>query len=364
MRRSSTIATLRRRLGALTIACSTLASLAGGSTIVSARETFDHGSASAANGPFLVTVQQPGTHQAQLLAVQPGHSPRVLVSDLPGQTRIAPSPRGRYVALAEDVRGLWILDSTGHGLRRLLFPPASSSPTSHRLVVGSVAWSPDRYTIAYTIMEAPLNPDAPRLTLDEPDPSVGIWLVRYDTGRPRQVATARHLGYNLGHLSWSSDGRRIAVTGLRLAVVTITTGYVRHVSIQMALDAAFSPTTLSLVVAAPSCATTSRDAAPHADLGPKEGSGVMFCATDADGQQTHVLGRDSTLSAEGVDGMLIRVVWSPDGRRLALLIDRARRCLEIRILDVATGHVRKMVLASSYAPTYDFSDLAWLHVRI
>ena len=62
--------------------------------------------------------------------------------------------------------------------------------------------------------------------------------------------------------------------------------------------------------------------------------------------------------------MLIRVVWSPDGRRLALLIDRARRCLEIRILDVATGHVRKMVLASSYAPTYDFSDLAWLHVRI
>ncbi len=58
------------------------------------------------------------------------------------------------------------------------------------------------------------------------------------------------------------------------------------------------------------------------------------------------------------------VVWSPDGRRLALLIDRARRRLEIRILDVVTGHVRKMVLASSYAPTYDFSDLAWLHVRI
>ncbi len=364
MRRPSTIATLRRRLGALTIACSTLASLAGGSTIVTARETFDHGSASAANGPFLVTVQQPGTHQAQLLAVQPGHSPRVLVSDLPGQTRIAPSPRGRYVALAEDVRGLWLLDSTGRGLRRLLFPPASSSPTSHRLVVGSVAWSPDRFTLAYTIIEAPLDPNAPRLSLGEPDPHVGIWLVRYDSGRSWQIATTSQVGYSLGHLSWSSDGRRIAVASDKVAIVDIVTGYTRYLPLHMVSDAMFSPTTLSLVVASTSCTTKSSKAGPQAALGSPESSSVLFCTTDSHGQHIHVLGRDPSISTSGVDGILVRVVWSPDGRSIAYLIVRSRTHLDIGIMDIATGHVQKMRLPSSYVPTYDFSDLAWLHVRI
>lgn len=33
-------------------------------------------------------------------------------------------------------------------------------------------------------------------------------------------------------------------------------------------------------------------------------------------------------------------------------------------MDIATGHVQKMRLPSSYVPTYGFSELAWIHARI
>src|SRR5581483_11838221 len=94
---------------------------------------------------------QPGPTEGQILTVQSGRVVRVLASGLPYPFMggLAPSPRGRYVAYGAGAEGLSIVTPDGAHSRRLLVPPRSAFHNT--LGIGPVAWSPDRYTLAYVV---------------------------------------------------------------------------------------------------------------------------------------------------------------------------------------------------------------------
>jgi hypothetical protein len=66
------------------------------------------------------------------------------------------STGGEDVAVAPgtppQTQGLWLVPSTGGSSRRLLLPPRSVE--GNQLGIGPVAWSPDRYTLAYAVNPA------------------------------------------------------------------------------------------------------------------------------------------------------------------------------------------------------------------
>jgi len=132
--------------------------------------------AGIANGPFLLLIPAAAATHATLAAAQPGRAERILVRTLPAVTTLAPSPHGRFIALAEGAQGLWLVGSDGAHPHRLLSTPyttppgpgcgggnsgsagtprssgiASSRPTPPRLEIGAVAWSSDGLTLAYTL---------------------------------------------------------------------------------------------------------------------------------------------------------------------------------------------------------------------
>ncbi len=307
---------------------------------------------SSVDGPLLFTGRAPGEPGVTLFAAQPMQAPRALVRQLPDNTIVAPSPRGRYIALAERERGLWLVNSDGSGLHRLLSPPPPRPGPTGGYYIGAVAWSPDRYTIAYAIVQPlgyPLYPPAPR---GKPD---GIWLVRYDGGPPRQLATNAQLGVDgAGRLSFSSDGRTLAAVaysgraGYNVAI-DVATGRVESLlgTVVNVDDVQFSPTSAMLAYLA-------------AELAPIAGSPHDYVAEDvlsvADAQGKHRTALvHSTLSTS-----FRNVAWAPDGRGVAYLRiapPGTNAVDEIRSVDVATGRVRTLIIAT---PRQQLMSLVWM----
>ena len=161
---------------------------------------------STVNGPLLVIDQQ-GERSAQvqigaghdeILAVQDG-AVRVVAKGLTATCcalgGLAPSPRGRYIAFSQEpnyskgsngvdkptTEGLWLVSANGTGLHRLLLPPPAArlrNPVRYGdpLSIAPVAWSLDRYTLAYAVdlfTDTSINPDFARDT--------GIWLTLLPT---------------------------------------------------------------------------------------------------------------------------------------------------------------------------------------
>jgi hypothetical protein len=91
------------------------------------------------------------------------------------------STGGADVAVAPgtppQTQGLWLVPSTGGSRRRLLLPPRSVE--RNQLGIGPVAWSPDRYTLAYAV-----NPGGGVMNVSRTEPALGIWLTRYDHVHP------------------------------------------------------------------------------------------------------------------------------------------------------------------------------------
>ncbi len=223
----------------------------------------------AVNGPLLVTVARPNTPDNVLLAVRPGLSPRVLISGLPSRAGIAASPWGRYIALAEGARGLWLVNADGTHLYRRLLPPP---PTQHvyPLIIAAVAWSPDRYTLAYVVDED--RSSGKGYTGYAAEPHVGVWMARYDGGPARQIVSSAHFDYTLLGVSWASDARHIAMDANGSVVtIDVVTG---RVGASVDGVGAYSPVAPQLVYTTDqggSCGPTSR-----------EGS-IFFCLIDAQG---------------------------------------------------------------------------------
>jgi len=247
------------------------------------------------NGPLLVTAVQRGTNSASetILAVGPGQASRSLVSNLPAGTGIGASPRGRYIALAEGERGLWLVKTNGTGLYRRLLPP---SPTQHvyPLTISAVAWSPDHYTLAYVVDEDLSSATGPGQPAYAADAHIGVWIARYDGGAARQVATDTRLGDALFSLSWASDGRRIAVVGNGVTQIVDVAAGRAHLGVEGV--GAFLPTS-------PVLAYTG-DACDHSD----SNGGNAFCVVNEQGNHQRVVGHDTAQGSSPGN-----VVWSPDG---------------------------------------------------
>lgn len=160
------------------------------------------------NGSLVVLDVQAGmgpgqAGAARILAVQGGGVARVLAREqaAPSVGGLAPSPRGLYVAYATNrstsmapspqAPGLWQVSSTGGPAHLIASSPVSTR--GNRLEIGPVTWSPDRYTLAYAVVVP-----GEGLADSQRELALGVWLTRYDGGRPRQLATNARLGITSG----------------------------------------------------------------------------------------------------------------------------------------------------------------------
>jgi len=299
------------------------------------------------NGPILAIVGMNGEGGRSpyfgLVAAGAG-GVTVLVQRLPDTFGgLAPSPRGRYIAIVGGT-GLWEADVDGSHLRRVLSPPTS---------VGAVAWSPDRFTLAYA----------------GAGNAGGLYLTRYDgTGPRRLLATAARLGaalgprvrdISIGRLSWSSDGRTIAANvasdllpgnGYAVLLVDAATGRVRS-AIRGVFDASFSPAAPALAYLSPAPARAGQ---------PPEG--FTLSVSDATGGHPRALFSTPYFVEDPV--------WSPDGASLAYgwTGERVEKFFqgeaEIHAVNVATGAVRTIATWSDPAMRgRAFISLAWSHIR-
>ncbi len=309
------------------------------------------------DGTLLVTGHAPGASGAILFAADPARTsttPRALVRALPAGTAIGPSPRGRYIALAEGARGLWLVNSDGTGPRRLLpAPPPAPGPTGTRYI-DAVAWSPDRYTLAYAVGQPlgyPRYPAPPRAAPD------GIWLVRYDGGTPRLLVSNARLGVDgVNRLSFSADGRTLAAAADQgrsadNLAVDASTGRSTPLpgAVATADDVQISP-------AAPRLAYQAVVYIPVPGQPNTEDAEDGVFVSDARGRRQTLLVRTSSTSIQDP-------VWSPDGRSVAYLWGgpSSRGIVdEVHAVDVATGRVRTLV---EMASRQQFMDLAWMHCQ-
>jgi hypothetical protein len=319
------------------------------------------------NGP-LVVLHTPGGMggREEILEVQQGRVSRVLVRGLPSPHMggLAPSPRGRYLAYGEDAtvapgappqtQGLWLVPSTGGSPRRLLLPPRSVE--GNQLGIGPVAWSLDRYTLAYAV-----NPGGGVMYGSRPEPGLGIWLTRYDHVHPRLLVTFVQLGavdappvrapFVINQLSWSPDGHTLAVSTFRrvpgatqsahavpvILAVNTATGAVRML-VRGAQDGVFAPRGAALAYTASGSGSA--------------GGGTLQVA-DAQGRHGRVLAR----------GPISSPAWAPDGRTLAYIAGGTA----IRTVAVATGQTRLVLTVSApglHPRGGQFLRLAWMHTRV
>jgi len=328
-------------------------------------------------GPLLVLGTARSGGGATLFAVADGHAPAVLVSGLPTESAVAPSPRGRYIALAEGPRGLWLVDSDGTRRRRLLPAPRSYAPRTYALSIRAVAWSPDRYTLAYSVSQDYLGPPpktpfvSPSLP---PDSRVGLWVTRYDTPRPRQLS---HLvGCGPQHcdaaidLSWSSDGHTLGAAvyagpGIAPYQIDVATGR-QHLLLPSGTGdpppyVVYSP--VSLRIAYLSLVSPIYNDKRTPDPGSPPEQDALLAIADTRGEHARVVVQ--------TPHMLASPAWSPDGRSIAYLWQRSTFTtsgddgLELHAVDVATGRVRMWLrgpLPAAFASD-DVVSLAWMHAR-
>lgn len=339
----------------------------------------------AVNGPLLVLdarggMGQVGPGDGQILVVQQDRVARVLARGLPFPFAggIAPSPRGREVAYGEDsvlttinpprTQGLWLVPSGGGAARRLLLPPHSTEHNT--LGIGPIAWSPDGAMLAYAVdvvAGVVVNPAQ--------EHGLGLWLTRRYNPQPRLLATNAHLGavdvprqtgsaaahatgspFPIETLSWSPDGRTLAVSTFRVATetpamrvarvilaLTLKTGTVRML-VKGAYDGVYAPSSSMLAYV--------RD----------EAKGVCLFIADAQGQHERAILRRPFIRD---------IAWSPNGRSLAYIgavgaaVSGRLPKAAVYTVNVATGQVRLLLRESQVGQPLlpsggQFLRLAWL----
>jgi Tol biopolymer transport system component len=237
------------------------------------------------------------------------------------------------------------------------------------LGVESVAWSPDRYTLAYAV-----NIAADFAVNPLKDRGLGIWLTRYDRARPRLLVTPAQLGavgtgktgtaggetFAIAGLSWSPDGRTLAVSTFRPAPGAAQPG--QAMPVVLAVDAATGKTRLLLAGAHDAAFAPTSGALAYVTGEPNKG-GMSLRVADAHSRHVRVLAT--------VNGPIASPAWSPDGRTIVYITGSytGNGGTEIRTIDVASG-TTQVVLSTAGSrqrllpPGGQFVRLAWMHTRV
>jgi WD40 repeat protein len=211
-----------------------------------------------------------------------------------------------------DQQGLWVMQRDGSGLHRLLTPPPSAA--GNFLAIGPLAWSADSKTLAYSVQ--PLGSG-----VSCPDPAAGgVWLTSVMQPQPRRLANAAQLGLlqplpsgqpgcplSISRLSWSPDGKRLAVSAYRLKSGATQPGDLEPVILAVNVG---SGTARPLVVGGANGAFAPRSGrVAYTTL--VYPTVTTIWVADPDGQH-----RRKVLT---VQESIFDLVWAPDGRFLAFL---------------------------------------------
>lgn len=286
-------------------------------------------------------------------AVRRGNTPRVLARmPVASVSGLAPSPRGRYVAYAVNAPeaagparqkpGIWLARAGGGSPVFAVAPPSPVAGAA----IASLAWSSDRYTLAYAVGIA--GEGSPALQSQH---ALGLWLTDYQGGRPHELISNASLGVtsaSITRVDWTPDRRAIIVStalpgagGNVPAVLSVdaVSGRV-HTLLRAGQDAAVNPATGALAY------TTTT---PH---------GTTLWVADAHGSHP----RRVTAVSPGSP------VWSPDGHLLGYLDHLSdSAATTIRVVDLATGRLHSVVADDAPGQTAllvhgHFYALAWLHI--
>jgi len=319
--------------------------------------------APALNGPLVVLDVQAGTAPGQqgaarIVTVESagaggrGATLRVLTRvPVASVSGLAPSPRGRYVAYAVNAPdtagparqkpGIWLARVGGGPSVFAVAPPSAVAGAA----IASLAWSPDRYTLAYAVAIA--GEGSPALQSQH---ALGLWLTRYQGGRPHELISDASLGItsaSITRVDWTPDRRAIVVStalpGAGGNVPTVlsvdaVSGRV-HTLLRPGQDAAVNPATGALAYTT----TTTR--------------GTTLWVADVHGDHP----RRVTAVSPGPPA------WSPDGRLLAYLDHLSdSAATTIRVVDLATGRLHSVLADDVPGQTAllmhgHFYALAWLH---
>jgi dipeptidyl aminopeptidase/acylaminoacyl peptidase len=210
------------------------------------------------------------------------------------------------------------------------------------------------YALVYAVVQPLGYPRYPAPPRAQPD---GLWLIRYDRGAPRLLASNAQLAVDgIGRLSFSADGRTLAVVasqGQRAdnLAVDVATGRATPLlrTVDNVDDVQFSPVSPHLAYRATVYVPVPGQ--PNT----VEADEAVYVA-DPQGRRRAMLTR-TTLSTS-----IQSLAWSPDGRNVAYLWGGGPRQVldDIRAVNVATRHLRTLVGAVLHR---QFTDLAWMHCR-
>jgi Tol biopolymer transport system component len=141
----------------------------------------------------------------------------------------SPIPESRLIAYvhrdAETARDdIWVVRDDGANARNI------TADLPAELARGEPAWSPDGQWIAFTQSNTTAGSRAG-----------GLWIMRVNGTSKRQLTNHPSGGFDL-HPSWSPDGRQIVFARDGLAIVTVATGDVTHLTLPgVATAPAWSP---------------------------------------------------------------------------------------------------------------------------
>jgi Tol biopolymer transport system component len=241
---------------------------------------------------------------------------------------LAPSPDGLRVAALSccfpATIGVWAFNRDGTHLHRVVrVPPSPCNP----LGAGSIVWSPGGRRLAYIV-------DIPSDAIFTCPPGVrdvtGVWVTPYDDPRPRMVEFDNYVATS-PPLSWSPDGRTLAVNGRRgganVRAVDVATGASRPL-VRGGYAGIYAPVTGALA---------------YLTGGWRPSQLTRIWVAGAQGHRRHILGSAALALAASP------LVWSPNGRSVAYVTDTGsmhpRGARTLAIAGAAAPHQRTLVAA-------------------
>lgn len=284
------------------------------------------------NGPLIIEDSPLHPKNAALRntlrAVQIGGAARTLgPADLNSTgylTGVAASPHGHYLAVGEQLGGLWIVSSNGTITPRRII--GGNSRIGPAVDVTTVAWSPDGLTLAYIRdtrnMGCGCGPNTPDTT-----PGDGLWTVQYNASQTAHlVLSSASMGTNMVNrlTGWTPDGRGVVVDTARgIEEIDISTRARRLLA--AGVVGSLSPDGVTLAI--------------HSTSGSRTAPISTLAVRSLSNGTTRVLAHTQSLVGSPV--------WSPDGRSIAydwfpagsFSGNTVGEVFEVHMIDVASGAV-------------------------